>query len=348
MMREAVASDKRVIAREEVGPVEPSVFDHIRVICRYRRMIVITVGLAVVTTATVCLLWPPSYEATASVVPPLELLDGNSSLGAGLFGGGEAALLRKVIDVASVADIYASILNSRAVMDALVDRFDLMTVYETGRSKHKARKKLQASTRIDVSEEGIVYIAVEDDDPNRAAAIANTYVEELDEQNQRLSAGQATNKRLFLENRLKEIEGKFSRIDTIPSHEAQVQEMLYGLLMRELELAKIEEAKSIPTIQVLDPATPPERRKPRGTMGKTALAGVVSFLLVVFIAFGRDHFQACHRSGPDSLLFERVTDKPVTGTRNQCNSDEQSALGREGPTASENHRSEAVESTVRQ
>ena len=309
-------------------------------------MIVITVSLAVVTAATVCLLWPPSYEATASVVPPLELLEGNSGLGAGLFGGGEAALLRKVVDVANVADIYASILNSRAVMDALIDRFDLTTVYETGQSKHKARKELRASTHIDVSEEGIVYIGVEDDDPNRAAAIANAYVEELDEQNQRLSMGQATNKRIFLENRLKEIVEKLSRIDTIPSHEAQVQEMLYGLLMRELEIAKIEEAKSMPTIQVLDPAVPPERRKPKGTMGKIAVASVVSFLLSVFIAFGRDHFQACRGCGPDSLLSERVTDKPVTGTTNQLNNDEQSALAEEGSAASENHRSEAVESAL--
>jgi len=123
----------------------------------------------------------------------------------------------------------------------------LTRVYEVEGATYKARKKLRENTNMDASDEGIVYIAVEDRDPNRAAAIANAYVEELDEQNKRLSSGQATSKRVFLETRLKEIEQKLSRIESIPSHEAQVQEMLYELLIRESEIAKIEEAKSMPT-----------------------------------------------------------------------------------------------------
>jgi len=118
-------------------------------------------------------------------------------------------------------------------------------------------------------------------------------VEELDAQNKRLSGGQASSKRVFLETRLKEIEDKLSRIETIPTHEARVQEMLYELLVRELELAKIEEAKSMPTVQILDPAVPPEVRKAKGTVRRAVLAGMVVLMFLIFVAFGREYIAAC-------------------------------------------------------
>jgi uncharacterized protein involved in exopolysaccharide biosynthesis len=136
--------------------------------------------------------------------------------------------------------------------------------------------------------------------------MANAYVEELDRQNKRLSVGQATSKRVFLENRLKEVEQKLSRIDSIPAREAEVQEMLYELLMRELELARIEEAKSMPTIQVFDPAHPPEMRKGKGTVRKAVLAGIAAFLCVTFFAFCRECYVGCCRREQNRLEPSRT------------------------------------------
>jgi len=186
--------------------------------------------------------------------------------------------------------MYTSILQSRAVVDGIIDRFDLMKVYGEKECRTSVSRKLRENTAIKVSDESIVKITVEDTDPNRAAAMANAYVEELDRQNKRLSSGQATSKRIFLENRLVEIEEKLSRIDNILSREAKIQEMLFELLTREYEIAKIEEVKSMPTIQILDRAIVPEVRVPRDTKTKTLLAGGVSFVLAVFVAFAREHF----------------------------------------------------------
>jgi uncharacterized protein involved in exopolysaccharide biosynthesis len=86
------------------------------------------------------------------------------------------------------------------------------------------------------------------------------------------------------------MERQFRDIENIPAREARIKEMLYEILCQEYELAKIEEAKSMPTIQVLDRAVMPDTRMPRGTMKKTALAGIVSLMLGVFVAFGREHF----------------------------------------------------------
>jgi len=186
-------------------------------------------------------------------------------------------------------DMYIGILGSRAVEDAIIDRFDLIRVYEKP-NRYKTVRKLRKNTNINSSNEGILFVTVEDADPNRAAAMANAYVEELDRQNKKLSVGQATNKRIFLETRLKEVEQTLSRVESLTSREVSVQEMLYELLMRELELAKIEEAKSMPTIQVLDRAIPPEIRKPKGIARKSALAGIVALVCVVFLVFAREYY----------------------------------------------------------
>jgi len=287
-------------------PRDLNIFDHIRVIHKYRWMILPICLIAVVATGVICYVWPPSYLATASIVPPMESTGGDSGLGMGLLGGGGGALLRSVMDVSSVADMYVGIMESRAVTDAIVDRFDLTRVYGVGGVRLKARRKLKKRTRISVSEEGIVYVTVEDKDPNRVAAMANAYVEELDRQNKRLSVGQTTSKRVFLEGRLSEMEQRLSQAEDIPKREEQIQEMLYELLMRELELAKMEEAKSMPTLQVLDQAVPPERRKAKGTIRKAALAGIVAFICTVFIAFGREYYRTCGM--PQTETVRQVSD----------------------------------------
>ena len=48
---------------------------------------------------------------------------------------------------------------------------------------------------------------------------------------------------------------------------------------------KMEEAKSMPTIQVLDSAIVPERGMGRGTVRKGILAGISSLIFGLFLAF---------------------------------------------------------------
>jgi uncharacterized protein involved in exopolysaccharide biosynthesis len=268
-------------------------FDYLRVMFKHGWMIVSASLLAFLITGILSFLQPPRYAARASVVPPVQLRGGDAGLARGLLGGAEAALLRNVINTDSIADLYVGILESRAVVDAIVDRFDLMQVYETEGRRYLARRRLKTNTDIEVSEEGIIDVTVEDEDPNRAAAIANAYIEQLDKQNKKLSVGQATSRRMFLENRLSEVEQKLRDFENLPAREAQVQEVLYELLVREFELAKFEEAKSMPTIQVLDAAVPPETRMGRGTVKKAVVAGVIAFSFVVFVAFAREYLAAC-------------------------------------------------------
>jgi uncharacterized protein involved in exopolysaccharide biosynthesis len=265
--------------------------DYAKVAYSYRRMILSICAIGMVLAAIVTLRLPKVYSATTLILPPIDVLQ-DSGLTGGLGIG--SGFLRKALGITSGASMYMGILKSRAVADAIIDRFDLVRIYGPKRLRSEVIDILEENTVIKVSGEGIVSVTVEDRDPNRAAAIANAYVEELDLQNKRLAIGQVTSRKVFLENRLKEVEGKLSKIDNILSREAKVQEMLFELLTRECEIAKIEEAKSMPTIQVLDRAVVPETRQPRGLVKKVLLACVASFMFAVFVAFARERFaQSC-------------------------------------------------------
>ncbi len=275
--------------RAAAAPDEIDLAEYLAVLWRHRRMIAALCLVAGAVTVAWMLTTPRSYSATASIVPPLGMLQKQSALTGGGLGRMGNSMLRSVIDTGSLGDTYIEILNSREVADAIIARFDLMRVYEDIETQSDARVQLSGSTKIEASDEGAVKITVKDRDANRCAAIANAYVEELDKQNKRLSTGEATSKRLFLENRLKEVEARLSQVDSIPSREAKTQEAVYEMLVQELELAKIEEAKSMPTIQVLDRAVVPERPLGRGTVRKGLIAMIAAFMLGTFIAFVREY-----------------------------------------------------------
>lgn len=309
---------------------EIDLFDYVLVVWRHRWMIVTLSFVVMTATVAYMLTRPRQYEANATIVPPVEILQKQSSVPGGI-GGLGSSMLRDIMDSGSIAGIYVEILESREVTDAIIDEFDLMNVYEDVENRTTTRRKLAQNTTIKTTDEGAVKIAVTDLDPNRAAAMANAFIEELDRQNKRLSSGEATSKRIFLESRLKEVETKLSRIDSIPAHEAQVQEMLYELLVRECELAKIEEAKSMPTLQVLDQAIVPELPVARGTVKKGLMAGMAAMMFGVFLAFTREYIAAVKSRSRTPLAAER-----------QAENSHHTALGREKQTPSFNRKRRPV------
>jgi len=263
-----------------------SLADYLHVISKHRRMIFWICAVTVIVTAVVSLFLPKRFAAVTSVVPAVDALK-DGGMGSGL-GAVKSDILRKAMDVTSIADMYVGILRSRSIADTLIERFDLRKVYRIDNSDSAVRQILGDRTAIKVTEEGILVITVEDGDPCRAAALANSYVEELDRQNKRLFVGRAASKKVFLENRLKEIEQELSRIDNLLSRDAKTKEMLFELLTREYEIAKIEEAKSMPTIQVLDRAVIPEKKcKPKRTQ-MVFLAGITSLFVGVVVVLGRE------------------------------------------------------------
>ena len=73
--------------------------------------------------------------------------------------------------------------------------------------------------------------------------------------------------------------------------EAKVQEKLFELITTQYELAKIEEAKDINTIQILDIATPPDRKSGPKRRLIVMLYTVVAFFMAVFLAFFMEYIE---------------------------------------------------------
>jgi tyrosine-protein kinase Etk/Wzc len=99
------------------------------------------------------------------------------------------------------SDLYVGILESRTIADFLIDRFHLLQVYGY-KTKQQARKRLKKNTTIRAGKDTLIHILVQDRDPQRAAAMANTYLEQLGLRNSRAALSEASHRRSFFESQL--------------------------------------------------------------------------------------------------------------------------------------------------
>ncbi|PTT75051.1 lipopolysaccharide biosynthesis protein [Pelomonas sp. HMWF004] len=310
----------------------------------------------------IALLLPPTFTARAVIVSPQQQQNSATaalaSLGAlaGLGGGG----------IKSPADQYVSIMQSATVGNRVIDRFKLMDVYES-KFRGDALKILGGNTRIAAGKkDGLISLEVDDEDPARAAQMANAFVEELRWVTNNLALTEAQQRRAFFEQQLRqtkeslltaqaqvqktgftagalksepkaaaeayartkaeiaaveirlgilrktltgnapEVQQQASALSGLRGQLAQLerpaespgnqdyvsayrefkyQEALFEVFSKQFELAKLDEAREGTLIQVLDPATPPERRsKPKRSMIALGAAVGAGFALTAFFA----------------------------------------------------------------
>src|SRR5262249_15470524 len=107
-----------------------------------------------------------------------------------------------LLGLKSTSDIFVGILTSRTVKDTLIQKYELRKLYGTSRIED-ARKALTEHTSVTVDRKSqIVSISVTDRSPQRAAAMTQTYVDELNRLVAELSTSAARRERMFLEDRL--------------------------------------------------------------------------------------------------------------------------------------------------
>ncbi|MCG2709449.1 MAG: hypothetical protein L6246_03885, partial [Thermodesulfovibrionales bacterium] len=144
------------------------------------------------------------YKAETKILPPQQ---GSSSSAAQLLSqfGGAAGLAAGAIGIKTPNnDLYIGLLKSRPVLDRIIDRFNLIGLYNA-KSHEDARRSLVGAIKAqDDKKSGIITIGVEDKDPKRAADIANAFVEELRNLNKGLAVTEAGQRRLFFEEQLKD------------------------------------------------------------------------------------------------------------------------------------------------
>lgn len=308
----------------------------------------------------VALLIPPTFTARTSIISPQQQQNSAAaalaSLGslAGLAGGA----------IKNPADQYVAIMQSATVGNRLVDRFKLMDVYET-KFRADALKGLDGNVRIAAGKkDGLISIEVDDKSADRAAQIANAYVDELRWVTNKLALTEAQQRRSFFEQQLQqtkqalrdaqllvqktgftsgalksepkaaaeayartkaeiaaaevklgmlrktltenalEVQQQASALGGLRAQLAQLerpqdssgnqdyvsayrefkyQEALFDVFAKQFELAKLDESREGTLIQVLDPATPPERKsKPKRTLVAATCTLLAGLALTMF------------------------------------------------------------------
>ena len=174
-----------------------------RALSRHARLIFGITAACAVVAAGISLLLPNYYKAEARILPPQEK---GGNLAAQLLGQGGAGLIGLAggAGVKSQGELFVEIMKSRTVLDRIVDRFDLLKLYNV-RYRQDARKRLLGSlTAKEERKSGIILLTVEDRDPKRAADMANAFVEELRSLKGGLAISEAGQRRLFFEEQIRQ------------------------------------------------------------------------------------------------------------------------------------------------
>lgn len=160
-------------------------------------------GVTVVVLAASFVL-PKWYKATTSILPPKQQ---------DILGSGSAAssVLKSLPGVAKLGGFnqrsssynYLAVLKSRTAMEAVVKKFDLTHIYDVeDNSVEKAIKELEGNVTFEETNEDYISVEVIDKDPQRAADIANFFVDQLNEISIKLGTQEARSNREFIEGRL--------------------------------------------------------------------------------------------------------------------------------------------------
>jgi uncharacterized protein involved in exopolysaccharide biosynthesis len=178
----------------------------LRFFWEHRRTLV-RAGLSGLLVGTLlAFLLPKRYESTTQLMPPdsSSVSSGMAMMAAltGKAGSGLSAAAGDLLGMKSSGALFIGILQSETVEDRLIQKFDLKKEYWV-RLDEDAREKLTKNTSISEDRKsGIITIKVTDTSPQRAAAIAQAYVEELNRLVAELSTSSAHRERIFLEGRL--------------------------------------------------------------------------------------------------------------------------------------------------
>jgi tyrosine-protein kinase Etk/Wzc len=353
--------------------IEFDMLDLLLVVAEQKKKIVLATVIGLFLGLVVVLLVHPVFTAKAVILPPQQ---GQSSAAMITQLGNLAALtgLGSGAGLKDPNDLYMGVLQSNTVQDGLIKRLGLMDAYHVHRLS-EARRILTAKSNF-VSEKGsLISITVKDSEPNRAARIANAYVQELHDINSRLIIGEASLRRNFFSQQLAlekdrltdaeialqqteestgaiapigqtgivisqvaalqsqiisrevqldalrtsstdqnpdvirmstEIEGLKAKLREMESVQAgrkpgdisltsrslpadqvlyirkqrdvQYHTLIFDLIARQFEAARLDEAKASPVIQVLDPAEPPDRKSGPFRALWTLVGGFLGFL----------------------------------------------------------------------
>lgn len=172
-----------------------------------KRLIAKVTGLAMIAGLAFAFLLPIRYTATTKILPPQQTQSTAAMMMNQLAGSGAgqlAAMAGGGLSLKNPNDTYVGLLNSRLIGDAIIQKFNLTVVYHA-RDMTATRKKLAEYTQVTSDKNGFIVISVTDKDRRRVAELANAYTDQLRILTNSLAVTEASQRRLFYEEQLKQV-----------------------------------------------------------------------------------------------------------------------------------------------
>ena len=182
--------------------------NHLRLLWDHRSFFLRAIGIGLAASTLFAFVLPKRYTATTQLMPPdAQSMSGTAmmAMAARAGAGGMGSIAGDLLGLKSSGALFIGVLRSQTSQDRLVEQFDLRKVYGTPLVMD-ARTRLDENTSISEDRKsGIITISATDRSPQRAAAIAAAYVDELNSLVAELSTSAAHRERVFLEERLKAV-----------------------------------------------------------------------------------------------------------------------------------------------
>jgi uncharacterized protein involved in exopolysaccharide biosynthesis len=167
---------------------------------------------------------PKTYQSKTVFVPPQQQQSAAAAAISQL--GALSGLAGAAAGVKAPADQYLALLQSTTVSDRLIDAFDLMKVYDV-EYRFKAREELESNVRMTLGKkDGLITIEVQDESAERAASMANRYVEELRLLTSKLALTEAQQRRVLFETQLKQTRDQLTKAQQVLQASGFTQESL--------------------------------------------------------------------------------------------------------------------------
>lgn len=198
-------------SRAETGGSAPprkrfSLIDVLEIIVSWRKFIVSTFVVVTGLSAVTSFVLPKWYTSQTVILPPRSkgFMTGLSAISP---LQREIPALRALTGATSSEDAYRylAILKSRRALEKVVMKFNLIQVFGVKEgSVAKAADALEDNVTFKLGEEGTISITVYDRDAERAAAMANYFVDVINEIGTDLNVQEGRSNREFLEKRVRQ------------------------------------------------------------------------------------------------------------------------------------------------
>jgi len=187
-----------------------------------------------------------------------------------------------------LAQTYAQLMSKQPVLERVISKLGL----SLAPAQLKERIFIQP-----VNDTTLIEVRVDDPDPEQAALITNTLVEEFSKQNQELQASRYAATKNSLEEQLNRLNETIQKIETdllalqdtgnnqterdrLEANQAQNRQT-YTYLLQSYEQVRLVEAQSTSNIVQVEPATVPVSAIRPKTFVNTLVAALIGFLLAI-------------------------------------------------------------------